>query len=94
MKLCLHNQMVPHSRITWKEGAKEGLRPSKRDDELVNPGCGSSGGVAMWLCPGLAECSQVRGALLMCLVDDTQPCHITTLLKRLHGRGRLVWRGL
>ena len=94
VKLCLHNQMVPHSRVTWKEGAKEGFCPGERDDKLVVPGCGSSGGVAVWLSPGLVECSQVRGTLLVSLKDNTQPCHITTLLKRLHGRGRLVWRGL
>ena len=58
------------------------------------PGCSSFSGVAVWLSPGLAECSQVWGALLVSLVDDTQSCHITTLLQGLHEGRRLVWRGL
>lgn len=72
--------MVPHSCVAREEGAEEGFRPGERDDELVIPGGGNAGGVAVWLRPGLAECSQVRGALLVSLVDDTQTCHITTLL--------------
>ena len=86
--------MVPHPCVTWKERAEEGLRPGKRNNELVIPVGGSAGSMAVWLSPGLAECSQVWGALLVSLVDDTQSCHITTLLQGLHEGRRLVWRGL
>ena len=94
MKLSLLYKMVPHACVTWKERAEEGLRPGKRDDELVIPGGGSAGGVAVWLSPGLAECSQVRCALLVNLVDNTQSCYITTMLQGLHEGRRLVGRGL
>ena len=80
MEVSLLYQLVPHACVAWKEGAAEGLRPGKRDEELVIPGGGSAGSVAVWLSPWLAEGSQVRDALFVRLVDDAQSCHITTLL--------------
>ena len=80
MKMCPLYQKIPHSGISWKEGAEVCLRSNKGDDKLMIPGGVSAGGVIVWLSPWLTECGQVRGVLLMGHVNDTQTCHIATLL--------------
>ena len=74
---------IPESSTFWcivegRSGGKSLFYQKGR--QVPISGGGSTGGAVVWLNPGLAECGQVRGVLHVGLVNDTETCHIATLL--------------